>query len=308
MRKCFQIALLYFVLQADAFSQGTVFNYPVQFSQVAFSKSIVNPALVCLHSPVDIFSGTQQYTGYFSDISTQYVRLGIQIPIENNTRRPRNILSLRFTNDQEGAYISRNRGYVGYSFHTRLFGDYNFGGAIEVGSMGYFVQGTPSTGNASKYIIDGSAGISVYNELLTTGISMNQAFNNQIQPLDEVTRLYRHMNVFVSNYFNVSEFLGVNPYALYRFPIKGRHKYNLDIGGHAILIDKLMVGGAFRYKKGASFSVGLTNFELLNGFLTLGLAYNSPFGRSSLNISIFEIHINYKYLKKGSVTRLPSLP
>lgn len=289
------------------YSQGVVFNYPVQFSQVHFSKGTFNPALVCHHAPLDVFMGTQQYTGHFKNVSTQFALAGIQIPFSEYSANSKNIITFRFTNDQEGYYISRNRGYAGYSFHTRIGGDYYLAGGIEIGTMGYAVQGTPSTGNASRYIVDGSSGVSVYNSHLTTGISLNQAFNNEIQPLDEVTRLYRHLNVFAGYHINISNNFELYPTLLFRFPYKSVYKYNLDASVNAVLNRILLLGTSYRYKNGLSFSAGVTNLNLFNGYLTICMAYNSPVGKSSLNISIIEIQLNYKHLKKERVNRLPSL-
>jgi hypothetical protein len=258
---------------------------------------------------LEFISGTQQYTGYFRDISTQYAMVGIQLPMRQDKNRPRNILSVRFLNDQEGAYISRNRGYLGYGFHTRVFSDFYLGGGLEIGSMGYVVEGTPSTGNASRYVIDGTAGLSFYNEHLTTGFSINQVFNNDVQPLNEVTRLYRHMNLFAGYNLILTENAELYPSVMVRFPYEVAYNYNLDVGLKTVIVKKILLGTSYRYKNGISFDVGVTNFEVLNGFLTLCLAYNSPFVSSAINVNIFEIHINYKYLtKKGSAARLPSIP
>jgi hypothetical protein len=256
-----------------------------------------------------VIIGTQQYTGYFKDISTQYAILGVKIPFNQTNDQPKNIISVRFLNDQEGAYISRNRAYLGYSFHTKVFGEFFLAGALEFGSMGYVVEGTPSTGNASEYVIDGSAGISVYNEYLTTGFSINQAFNNEVQPLDEVTRLYRHINAFAAYSFVFSENAEIQPKILVRYPYKSGYNFNLDIGLEALLVKKLLLGTSYRYKNGLSFNAGIANFDVFNGFLTFCLAYNSPVSGSLLNVNVFEFHINYKYFtKKGGAGRLPSLP
>ncbi len=297
------------MFKVSLFSQGVVINYPVQFSQLDYSKSSFNPALICLRSPLEFIIGTQQYTGYFDDISTQYAMVGVQIPFDQPDNRPRNILSIRFSNDQEGVYISRNRAYLGYSFHTKVIDNFYLGGALEFGSMGYVVEGTPSTGNASKYVIDGSAGVSIYNENLTTGVSINQAFNNEVQPLDEVTRLYRHMNLFAAYNFIISEYFEICPGILFRYPYKTGYNYNLDIGLESVIMQRLVLGSSYRYKNGLSFNAGITNFEVFNGFLSFCLAYNSPISGSAINVNIFEFHINYKYFaKKGSAGRLPSLP
>lgn len=309
VRYILYILILSGLFKVSLFSQGVVNNYPVQFSQFDFSKSSVNPALICLRSPLEINIGTQQYTGYFDDISTQYATLGLQVPFNQPENRPRSIISIRFSNEQEGVYISRNRAYLGYSFHTRIFDNYYMGGALEFGTMGYVVEGTPSTGNASKYVIDGSAGLSLYNETLTIGVSINQAFNNNVQPLDEVTRLYRHMNAFVAYDFVISEIAVVTPEVLFRYPYKTGYNYNLDTGLEALLIEKLLLGTSWRYKNGLSFNAGIANLRIFNGFLTFCLAYNSPVSASSIKVDIFEFHINYKYFtKKGSASRLPSLP
>lgn len=303
-RKFFYIIFLSGLCNVSLFSQGVVNNYPVQFSQIEFSKTSINPALICLRSPLEFIIGTQQYTGFFEDISTQYAILGIQIPFYQPKNYPRNILSIRFLNDQEGAYISRNRAYLGYSFHTKVFDNLFLGGAIELGSMGYVVEGTPSTGNASKYVLDSSAGISIYSENLTTGVSVNQAFNNEVQPLDEVSRLYRHVNVFASYNFIISQNADVYPKILFRYPYKSGYNYNLDIGLETILINKLLLGTSYRYKNGLSFNAGITNFEVLNGLLNFCLAYNTPLVGSVLNVNIFEIHISYRAFLKTPGSRL----
>lgn len=265
--------------------------------------------MICLRSPLELNIGTQQYTGYFDDISTQFAMVGFQIPFNQPENRPRSILSVRFSNEQEGVYISRNRAYLGYSFHTRIFNEYFLGGGLEFGSMGYVVEGTPSTGNASKYVIDGAAGISLYSEILTFGLSINQAFNNNVQPLDEVTRLYRHMNAYASYNFVISRNAVVTPGVLFRYPYKTGYNYNLDIGLESVLMEKLLIGSSYRYKNGFSFNAGIVNLKVFNGFLSFNMAYNSPVAASSIKMDIFEFHINYKYFtKKGSASRLPSFP
>ena len=295
MRKIIYILLLSGLIEVSVFSQGAVLNYPIQFSQLDFFKSSINPALICLHSPLELIIGTQQYTGYFKDISTQYANLGVQIPFRQPGEVSRNILSIRVSNDQEGVYISRNRAYLGYGFHTRIFNNFFLGGALDFGFMGYVVEGTPSTGNASEYVMDGSAGISLYNEVLTTGFSINQAFNNNVQPLDEVTRLYRHINAFASYNFVISKNAWVCPKILFRYPYKTGYNYNLDVGVETVLVKKLLLGSSYRYKNGLSFSSGITNLEVFKGFLTFCLAYNSPVSGSLINVNVFEFHLDYKH-------------
>jgi hypothetical protein len=198
---------------------------------------------------------------------------------------------LRFTGYNEGKYIGGNRLYAVYSFHARLKNRTYFAGGIDLGFIHSKIEGTPSTGSLSEYVMDGNAGIIFYNQNFHAGISVNQLANNFIKPLQEIMIIYRHITFSASKRLTISDHFQVSPFTRLCYPYFD--DFRIELGTRILLLDRYSVSFSYRLKEMMSVGIGIQHITIGNGHINAGLTYNTPILSKAIVTSTVEITLGY---------------
>lgn len=290
MRLSVFIICLFCFITANSQSQN--YYYPEQFGQYMRHSRFTNPASIGSQSKLEVALGAQNHMGNFSSVSTYFAGLSYSLKNEAGKEKPFNVIGLNADTDQEGKYISRNRFYIVYAFHFRIFGNYFFSGGIDFGTLNLSVKGTPSVGSKSEFVPDANSGVWLYSQNFYTGISVNQIFNGHLQPYQEISRLRRHYNITMMRQFRINNYLSLKTSFLIRFP--SYLNYNADYSVEC-LVAGFFGGVSLRHKLGGAFWLGIKDISVFSGKIEAVLCYNTPLKSSLLNVSSLEIICSYGF-------------
>jgi type IX secretion system PorP/SprF family membrane protein len=289
---------LYFVIYGliclSVFGKGQTPQeyYPHQFGQFMQTIGQVNPAHAGLRSKVECRLGNQTQTGDWN-ISTYYASLNYGL--QDDPLKNKNAIGIRFYNDNEGNFLRRSLIHVNYAWHTEISDRLNFAGGISGGFFNYYIKGSALLGTSSTYAPDANAGILLYKKTYRLSISINQLFNNNIQPFTEITNLKRHYNFYASKTFSLAPYLKITPHVLYRTPFF--EDYNLDGGITTHIFDLIYAGYTLRYRFGMVFMLGIKNFEWNYGTVDFLFSYNYPIKSTDITVDKFELTLGYYFEK-----------
>ena len=288
MRISFLIICLFCFLSVNGQSQYSY--YPVQFSQYMRHYHFINPASIGSASKLETTLGSRNHIGNFSSIATYFAGFSYAVrnPLKKN--KPFSVLGLKVDTDQEGRYIARNRFYLAYAFHFRVFNDYYLSGGVDFGTLNMSVKGTPSVGDKSEFVPDANSGVWLYKDGFHLGVSVNQIFNGRLQPYQEISQMQRHVNITVMKQFRINSYFSVRPSFLFRFP--SYLDYNADYSVECEVAG-LVAGFSLRHKLGGAFWLGMKNIVVFDGNLEAVLCYNTPMQRSLVNVSSLELILKY---------------
>jgi hypothetical protein len=270
-------------------------SYPFQYYQFVQNISTYNPSGSGIMAPIELQAGNHSYISYLN-AQYSYFTGNIRFGMGKDNPGIFSTIGLRVTGYNEGKYIAGNRLYVVYSFHAQLKGKLFFAGGIDLGLIQSRIEGTPSTGYLSEYVMDGNAGIIFYNQNFHAGISVNQLANNFIKPLDEIIILYRHVIFSASNRFRIQENFQVSPFTRISYPYY--NDFRIDLGTRILFLKNYCVSFSYRLQEMGSFGIGVQNIRLGNGHINADVSYNTPMRSKVINTSTIEISLGYFMQKK----------
>lgn len=273
--------------------QQEVVKYPVRFSQYYNAFAIINPAAAGAYADVELAMGNQRLLGNFSNISTYYLNANLRLPRKNIYRpTPFSVVGLYVYNDREGKYLNRTRFYASYVWHANISRKMMMSGGFYVGAMNYSVKGTALSGSGSDFAPDGIIGFRLYNEAFHFGVSYNQIFNSQIQPLMEVANLPPFLN-FTG---------GFNYFVHHSLIIQPVYSVLAPVNGDKLLADLSVIAA---YKRNLRFILGVHNnnkfitsvefrnlMDLEHG-LNVALTYSFPLVNTGLTTNFIELGVSF---------------
>lgn len=288
------LGILLFITQ-ELFPQSEVSRYPVRFSQYYNCFSMENPAAAGSSSKFELAGGNQKLLGSYSKISTYYLNVNMHFnQAEIRSRKPFSVAGLLFYNDKEGKYINRTRFYATYVWHAHLTRNLKMSGGFRLGGMNYSVKGTPLSGDGSDFVPDGAIGLQLYNHKYHLGISLNQIFNNTIQPLEEVTKLGSFLNFTGGIVWGLSSAIQMKPVGWVQVPI---HSGELlaDVSLLTTYKEKIDVVLGIHNNDMVVHSIGLKNVLNSKYILDVNLTYSYPVNSVGVSTSFFEVGINISF-------------
>lgn len=265
-------------------------NYPFHYYQFFQHISLYNPAGSGLLAPIELQAGNHSYISY---LNAQYSCFNANVRFGMGRNNPGifSTAGLRFTGYNEGKYIGGTRLYAVYSFHVKLKDKMFFAGGIDLGYIHSKIEGTPSTGSLSEYVMDGNAGIILYTGSFHAGLSVNQLANNFIKPLQEILIVYRHLTFSASKRFRVSDHFQVSSFSRVCYPYYEHLRF--ELGSQILLMDRYSVSLSYRLKEMMSAGIGIRNIAVGNGTVNAGLTYNTPVRSKTIYTSTVEISLGY---------------
>lgn len=238
--------------------------------------------------------------GNLSKVSTYYLNANYRITRQTNRRKPFSTIGITLYNDREGKYLNRTRFYALYSWHGTIRNELKISGGLQIGGMNYSVKGTPLTGDGSDLKPDASVGIQVYNPLFHLGLSVNQVFNSEVQPLEEIALLAPYVNILGEFSIETSEWLMIKPSVSFHFPLKNNESLNsrnrYDAAIHFILQERITMVAGIHDSDRIAITAGINNLLSSSGNLNVYLSYSFVYKQNTnLNTPLFELGINYTF-------------
>lgn len=249
---------------------------------------------------LELSLGNQRMIGNLSKVSTYYLNANYRITRQTYLRKPFSTIGVILYNDREGKYLNRTRFYILYSWHGTIKNELRISGGLQFGGMNYAVKGTPLTGNGADLKPDASVGIQLYNPVFHIGFSVNQVFNSEVQPLEEITLLAPFANVLAELRLETTDWLDLKPIISFQFPFSSKDtKYHKNLYDATLLFtiqDKFTLSAGIHNNDRMAFSAGLNNLLSETGNLNIDLSYSFVFKKNTnLSSPLFELGINYLF-------------
>ncbi len=283
--------------QDGAQNLPVVHKYQNFFYHSAEMLSLVNPSACGMNKNIEASVGSNTVRGYSSNFFTSFFVMNMRLTKYYRELYPYNAIGVYLYNDSEGKYINRGRLYFQYAWHARLGNKSYFSGGLKLGGVNYYVKLPDYVGgNASDYGFDGGASISFYASKYYVGISIDQVFSAQLQPLEEITELSPFLSINANRQFNVNEFLKIKPLFYTRFTFENKENIYL-VHVKAELQDILFGSVGFRNTYGMIYALGIQHVESKIGNFSLALYYIVPNDYTDLKINTFEFGLHYFFKK-----------
>ena len=206
--------------------------------------------------------------------------------------------------DREGALIRRNRMLPYYARHLRVNKVHKLAAGIGIGFYNFLIKSEGVFEGASDFALDASFFLKFYGNKSSIQLTVNQATNSDVRPVDQVIILGRSFHLFAHYDFTVNKHLNLKPSFFSRYAKKNSavlQDFTFGLGAQAIIEKKVSVGSTFEYNSGYNFSLGLTNIPIMKDFLDVEIAYSVPGAVSErTNVQMFEIILMYKLNKNNT--------
>jgi hypothetical protein len=211
-------------------------------------------------------------------------------------------IGLQLFSDREGALIRRNRMLPYYAKHLRVNKVHKLAAGIGIGFYNFLIKSEGIFEGASDFALDASFFLKFYGDKSSIQLTVNQATNAEVRPVDQSIILGRSFHLFAHYDFILNRHLQIKPSILGRYAKKNSailQDFTFGAGTQLIVEKKVSVGSTFEYNSGYNFSLGLTDVPILKDFLDLEIAYFVPGAVSErTNVQMFEIILLYKLNKK----------
>jgi hypothetical protein len=158
---------------------------------------------------------------------------------------------------------------------------------MSLGFINYAFQSSQAGTGGSAFAPDGNAGIWYLREKISVGLSMQQLFNENIQPVGQVFTLDRYYNLTLKHLIKVNPFLNIHNH-FYSGYQKGQ-PLNLAIASIVELQEKLEAGISYRHQRGFICLIGLKKINIGSASLSFYFSYFTGTSNTHLKDNAIEL-------------------
>ncbi|MBO9699502.1 MAG: PorP/SprF family type IX secretion system membrane protein [Sporocytophaga sp.] len=259
-------------------------NYTTYFNNTA----IVNPGFVPEDSKAEFFSMYRQRTGAFQKIASYSLTCSKVFRKENNTAH---LARVFFSNEKEGPYINKPRAYFNYAYVIPLAEETSLSAGLSAGFTQVYFSAPSATASGNSTMPDGAFGITFRRKKFFTGISSQQVFNAESNPIKSNVKLRRYYNLILRQEKDLSPSLKLRGNFMYQLLPSNSNLLNLVLEGS--YNDILSLGGAYRSREGLAL-IGSVEANLGDDKIFICFAYNTGV-LSKLKYGFNSIEINFAY-------------
>ena len=272
------------------------FFYPVQFDQFENSYPFTNPGYIGQNGPLGINLGSQFTGNTGGQVATFFSTLSFRV--QNEKKGNPQFIGLTVYNDQQGPKISSTRLYGMYDITIALEDSLTLTGGLAGGGFAYTIEptsGPVATAGNTALAPDAKAGLWLQANEAYLGISLNQAFNNNLTPFRVPIQLERHFNFSAGKTVNINKELAI------------RGAGNLRTGPHiemqGILSAKIEIGqnlaAGFAYQVNRAQiipQIDLKRIQIGKHHLRAAASYKvaAPWSRRLSDLRALGLSIHYK--------------
>lgn len=201
-----------FFIPCLARCQQTNVLYPDLYTQYVANMYLVNSAYIPSETRTDLSAYYKFQTGIFKEVSTLAFSAAKLYERDNNSTHS---LRLSAFNEKQGPYISSPRAYANYGYELSLSEETKLAGGIAVGIAGMSYTGITSTGDATEYLPDASAGVILKYKTFQFGTAGLQLPNSKTKTISQM-ELKRYYHFHVIHELDLAYNWKWKYYALYR--------------------------------------------------------------------------------------------
>ena len=258
----------------------------------------VNPSMQNMKHRWELNAFSKVYTGLFKNNNLSLFSASTRISSQENDNFHNVGVYLYY--DKEGNYINRYRSYIQYAYTLKLnarwyssFGASIGGSSHKIGNADYIAGGQDNA-------VDGSIGISLYNDKSALALSVMQIPQGVIQPLVEQSVLRRYYNVFARKDITLSHRAALkNSLALSLYEDR---PLSLIMTTGWVYDDLISVSVLYRWNKSLGVMLGLEKIKINKHELQMYLSYDINISKSYKNNSA-ELTLKYGLPRLGKVTK-----
>ncbi|WP_028981771.1 PorP/SprF family type IX secretion system membrane protein [Sporocytophaga myxococcoides] len=259
-------------------------NYTTYFNNTA----IVNPGFVPEDSKAEFFSMYRQRTGAFQKIASYSVTCSKVFRKENKAAH---LARVFFFNEKEGPYIDKPRAYFNYAYAIPISEETSLSAGLSAGFTQVYFSAPSATASGNSTMPDGAFGITFSRKKFFTGISSQQVFNAESNPIKANVKLRRYYNFLLRQEKDLSPSLKIRGNFMYQLLPSNSDLLNFALEGN--YNDILGIGGAYKSREGLSL-LGTVETNLGDDKIFICFAYNTGV-LSKLKYGFNSIEINFAY-------------
>ncbi|GAL84385.1 hypothetical protein CHU_0779 [Sporocytophaga myxococcoides] len=285
MRFCLLIIFLFWYL---AVSAQVTDLFPENYTTYFNNTAIVNPGFVQEDSKAEFFSMYRQRTGAFQKIASYSLTCSRVFRKENNAAH---LARIFFSNDKEGPYIDKPRAYFNYAYVIPFAEETSLSAGLAAGFTQVYFSAPSATASGNSTMPDGSVGITFRRKKFFSGISSQQVFNAESNPLKANVKLRRYYNFLLSQEKDLSPLLKLRGNLIYQLLPLNSDLLNIAMEGS--YNDIISLGGAYKSREGLAL-IGSVQANLGDDKIFICFAYNTGV-LSKLKYGFNSVEINFGY-------------
>jgi hypothetical protein len=243
----------------------------------------------------------KNYPQIGGDLRSLYLAGTVKLTKKDSLQR---YLGIQLINNKEGDLLGNSRYYLTYAHGIPLNDTWKLTTGFSAGLFNYYVKGNHVTGGINVLAPDGNLGFHLNNTTWDFGLSMNQIFNNEIQPYLHSIQLKRHLNALLSYTYSwrLNPTLNYVKFGtLFNYLLTDQGEY--DLYSEVRLFDAMKITLGYHFGFAIYSGVSWDNFKIGKGQAAINLLYYYPvLAKVNNKIQTFEIGLAYHF-KYGEVTK-----
>jgi hypothetical protein len=258
---------------------------PVRYHQYFNSPVFINPAASVPQDGFEVRLNSRLQTGPFNNVNSAlfYSMFGLKTDDDG----PVHQLGVMFQNENEGKFLNRTRFYGLYVQRTRLSPSLFINTGIAMGAMSYAVRSSTMNAGGGATALDGKLGLYLSAKKWSSGLSMNQVFNNKVNLFSAPLSLRR----FFSLYGHYRHAFSRQDLTVYYYADVTRDELYAHVNLLLGIDDQVQAGLGYSIEQGVSIYGGLRQVELLRKWFKLGITYFVPMHQRLSNTSVIELSL-----------------
>ncbi len=284
------LGLLCLVLLPHPGATQSVFSFSDYFDQFYNNYYLVNPANADSSYTFSANVGNKAQTGLFQGVSKLYMDLDLRKASGKNVFH---FFGIQAITNKEGDFIHKSRLTGRYSWRGKISNHASLSAGISAGFINYAFSTSQSGAGGSAWAPNGNAGIWYLRKKLSLGISMQQFFNQKIQPVNQVFLLQSYYNFTARYFFTVNPFLKIHTH-LYSKLQKQLPAY-FTLATIFEIQEKFEAGINYSYLRGIGGIAGIKKIRIGSSRFSFYFSYSVNTSIVQLNDNAFELQGRWEF-------------
>lgn len=270
----------------------TGYEAPIVFDQFFQNYNLLNPASSDSSGKAHLRIGNRSLIGLFSGVNRLYVDGDVKI--KHRSLNQYSSLGALVIAYNDGAFISRTKAYVSYSWTTRISSRSSVSAGLAIGVVKYTLLGSEAGGGGASTAFDGNAGLWYIRSKLKIGVSYQQFTRSALTPVNQTFLLIPYLNVNVIYASYISPYVLLTTHVFYRHQSMNVSEFQL--APIFLFNDVFETGINFRYKRGVALMVGIKNINIGQGNIHFMGSFLLSTRKLSNNLdNAFELSASYTF-------------
>ena len=264
---------------------------PAHFDQFFNNYYLLNPANEDSASSLRLRVGNRSLTGVFQGVNRIYFDADAGLRTKRKDRF--HSIGIQAFNSREGEFFSKSRLYGRYSWRTGLTANSALSAGVSFGIVNYAFRSSQASAGGSSSVADGNTGVWYLRRRWNLGVSMQQIFEQQLQPINQIFILNRYYNFNLTNFFPLGPHLDLTTHLYSRYQ-KGE-PLNIEFASIVEIQRRVNAGFNYRHDRGIVFLAGISRISFGSLNMALMASYMASMKKvNRVTDSVLEFHISLK--------------